>query len=118
MSKEQITVLLPYYLHDGYKLLFEELRYNVIWADNKEELEDKIRSHKIDIALEWQHGRHDYRILNLVRKYYATVPVLLMLNWNGEPPDNFDELDYADTLSPVINADEVKEKFYRYCHHS
>ena len=105
-------------MYDGIKDLFENFGYYVIWFDNKAILEDKIRNHKIEFALEWQHGRHDYTILNLVRKYYADVPVLLMLNWNGEPPDNFDDLDYVNTLSPVVNVDEVKEKFYRYCHHS
>ena len=112
-------ITLPYYLHDGYKLLFEELGYHVLWADNLEELEDKIRRNaKMDIAFEWQHGCQDHTNLNLVRKYYDNVPVILFLNRNGKPPDNFAELDYADTLSPVATADEVKEKFYRYCHHS
>ncbi len=107
----KITVLLSFYLVEEFKECFEQLGYNVIWADNKEELEEKIRKNKIDIALEWQHSRTDYTILNLVRKYYEDVPVLLALNWNGQPPENFDELDYADVLSTPFTAEELREKF-------
>ncbi len=118
MSKKTITVLLPFYLIKEYKDIFEELGYAVIWADNKEALEEMILTHKIDIALEWQHGRDDHTILNLVRKYYAHVPVLLMLNWNHMPPDNFAELGYVDTLPVPININELKEKIHFYCKHT
>ena len=114
MDNNKITILLPSYLHENYKEIFEDLGYLVIWTDNENELETLIRKNKIDIAFEWQHSRTDYTILTLVRKYYADVPVVLMLNWNGQPPGNFAELDYADVISSVPTVQEIRDKINKF----
>lgn len=111
MNDQKINVLLHFYLHEGFKKIFEGLGYRVIWADKKKELEELIQKNKIDIGLEWQQSGNDYTILNLVRKYHPDIPVLLMLNWNGQRPENFENLGYADVISSAPTVQEIREKF-------
>jgi hypothetical protein len=108
-----ITLLLPYYLGDSFRLLFEALGFSVIHSEKRDMLEQAIRSTPIDIALEWQHGREDYSIRDLLRKYNKRVPILLLLNWNGYLPPDFPNLGYIDYLDVPWAMDELMSKFHR-----
>jgi hypothetical protein len=57
-----ITVLLPYYLHVGFKHILEAMGYDVVWADNASYLIKMLEGHHVDIAIEWQHGPNCSRI--------------------------------------------------------
>jgi len=109
-----ITMLLPFYLNEHFPSLFEDiLGFRILWTDNKQDTEKIVESFTIDIALEWQHGREDYPIRDILRKYNKKdVPILLCLNYHGQPPPNFDNLGYAGYLKIPFKMAELKQKIY------
>jgi hypothetical protein len=108
-----ISLLLPYYLDEAFRYLFERIGFSVIHSNEKDVLEAAVRSSHIDIALEWQHGREDYTIRNLLRKYRKRIPILLCLNWDGQFPRNFLSQGYQDYLDVPWTTDELMRKFYK-----
>lgn len=110
---DSISLLLPYYLVDSFRYLFERIGFSVIHSDNRDLVEEAVRSAHIDIALEWQHGRDDYPIRDLLRKYGRQVPILLCLNWDGQFPPDFLNQGYQDYLVVPWTTDELMRKFYR-----
>jgi hypothetical protein len=108
-----ISLLLPYYLDEAFRYLFETTGFCVIHSNKKDVLEEAVRSAHIDIALEWQHGREDYPIRDLLRKYNKRPPILLCLNWDGRFPPNFSSLGYQDYLDVPWTMDELMSKFYK-----
>ncbi len=112
-SSPSITVLLPYYMIDCFRLLFEDMGFSVIHSENRGLLQKAIRAAHIDIALEWQHDREDYPIRDLLRKYNKRVPILLCLNWNGRLPRDFPSIGYEDYLNVPWTIDELMSKCYK-----
>ena len=108
-----ISLLLPYYLDEAFRYLFERIGFSVIHSYKRELVEEAVRSAHIDIALEWQHGRDDYPIRDLLRKYSRRAPILLCLNWDGQFPPNFLSQGYQDYLDVPFGTDELMRKFYR-----
>jgi hypothetical protein len=108
-----ISLLLPNYLDEVFRYLFERIGFSVIHNYNRDLLEEAIRSVDIDIALEWQHGREDYPIRDLLWKYNKRIPILLSLNWDGRFPPDFLSLGYQDYLDVPWTTDELMSKFYR-----
>jgi hypothetical protein len=74
-----ISLLLPCYLDVCFRHLFERIGFSVIHSYEKDAVEEAVRPAHIDIALEWQWGREDYPIRDLLRKYNRRVPILLLL---------------------------------------
>ncbi len=62
-----ITIVLPWYLHSGFSDLYQGLGFRVLWAESRDELARKLQGETIDLALEWQHGREDYPVRDLLR---------------------------------------------------
>jgi hypothetical protein len=87
--------------------------FSVIHSYKKDVVEEAIRTAHIDIALEWQHGREDHPIRDLLRKHNKNVPILLYLNWDGQFPPNFSSLGYQDYLNLPPTIDELMSKFYK-----
>lgn len=110
--QKNITLLLPFYLDEGFKSIFEELGYTTFWSDDPDEYPDFIRNNKIDIAFEWQHGLRDFPIRNLLFKYGKKVPIILFLNLSGKLPEDFDELGYVDNLNVPPTLKEIEEKIF------
>jgi len=108
-----ISLLLPYYLDECFRHLFEGFGFSVIHSYDKDVVEKAVRSAHIDIALEWQYGREDYPIRDLLRKYDKRVPILLCLNWDGQFPPNFSSLGYQGYLNVPWTIDELMSKFYK-----
>lgn len=108
-----ITLLLPYYLDEVFRLLFEDMGFSVIHSYKGDVLEEAVRTAPIDIALEWQHGPEDYPIWDLLRKHNKSVPILLCLNWNGQFPRYFSSLGYQDYLNVPWTMDELMSKFHK-----
>ncbi len=108
-----ISLLLPYYLDECFRHLFERIGFSVIHSYERALVEEAVRSAHIDIALEWQHGREDYPIRDLLRKYNRRVPILLFLNWDGQFPPDFSSLGYDGYLDLSWGMDALLSKFYR-----
>jgi hypothetical protein len=108
-----ISLLLPYYLDECFRYVFEGIGFSVIHSYERDLVEEAVRSAHIDIALEWQHGREDYPIRDLLRKHNRRVPILLCLNWDGQFPPNFLSQGYQDYLDVPFTTDELMRKFYR-----
>jgi len=108
-----ISLLLPYYLDECFRHLFERIGFSVIHSYERDLVEEAIRSTHIDIALEWQHGREDYPIRDLLRKYSKSAPILLFLNWDGQFPHDFSSLGYDGYLDLSRGMDELMRKFYK-----
>jgi DNA-binding NtrC family response regulator len=109
-----IKVLLPYYLNSGFKDIFENLGFRVFWSEDMHEAEDFIKNEQIDIAFEWQRGRMDFPLKNIIKKYNKKIPIILCLNWDGELPGDIHDLGYIDSLNiPIKNEDlfKIVEKF-------
>ena len=109
----QMSLLLPYYLHDGFKDIFECYGFKVLWSNNREELENIIQSNEIDLALEWQHGEFDFTIRDLLSKNNKNIPIFLCLNWNGKLLIDYKELGYCDWLEVPFPSDDFWDKFYK-----
>jgi len=83
--EETVSLLLPYYLFWGFSRIFGNLGFEVLWAEESpEETEEIVRTREPDLAIEWQHGRYDFPICNLLKKYGRSTPVVLALNWDGK----------------------------------
>jgi hypothetical protein len=106
----RISLLLPYHLDEAWCLIFSD--FQVLWADNRIDLERIIQRSPIDLALEWQHGPEDYPIRDLLRRHQKDASVFLCLNWNSRIPRNFQELGYTGYLYVPFNIDEMRRKFY------
>ena len=106
-----ISLLLPYYLDECFRHLFEGMGFSVIHSYERGLVEEAVRSAHIDLALEWQHGREDYPIRDLLRKYNRRVPILLFLNWDGQFPPNFSSLGYDGYLDLSWGMDELMSRF-------
>jgi len=111
-SSKSITLLLPFYLHEGFILLFNSMGFSVIHSYNSEVVEKEIKQFHVDLALEWQHGPEDYSIRDLLRRCNKNVPIFLILNWNGQLPPNFPSLGYQDYLNVPWKIEELMSKFY------
>ncbi len=110
MNSNNIKLLLSYYLDENFKMLFDPLGYDVLWAETSEETEKMIKdNHDIDIALEWQHGAEDYPIRDLLQKYKRSTKVILALNWNNEKPANLRNLGYFDAIDVPLDPDDFTE---------
>ena len=110
-SSKSITLLLPSYLDETFIHLFNSTGLTVIHSYRPEVLEQEVRQFHIDLALEWQRGPEDYPIRDLLRKCKKSVPILLLLNWNGRIPSNFSSLGYNDYLDVPWEIDELISKF-------
>ena len=110
-SSKSITLLLPSYLDETFIHLFNSTGLTVIHSYRPEVLEGEVRQFHIDLALEWQRGPEDYPIRDLLRKCKKSVPILLLLNWNGRIPSNFSSLGYNDYLDVPWEIDELISKF-------
>jgi hypothetical protein len=107
---EPITLLLPYYLHEGFISFFNAMGFAVIHSPQAEALEREITQHPIDLAIEWQHGPRDYPLRNLLKEHKKSIPILLSLNWNGTVPPDFPSLGYQDYLQVPWKIGELKSK--------
>jgi hypothetical protein len=94
-----ITVLLPWYLDPGFKDIFQDLGFRVLWSASAEGLARCLDRCRPDIALEWQHGVGDFPVRDLLASRGLDTPVFLCLNWSGRLPGNPSELGYAGWLS-------------------
>jgi DNA-binding response OmpR family regulator len=112
-SLKPITLLLPYYLHEGFISIFNAMGFAVIHSPQAEALEREIKKFPIDLAIEWQHGPKDYPIRNLLKKHKKSTPILLSLNWNGTVPPNFRGLGYQDYLNVPWKIKELKSKLHK-----
>ena len=108
-----ISLLLPYYLDECFRTLFEGVGFSVIHSYQRDLVEEAVRSAHIDIALEWQHGREDYPIRDLLRKHNKRVPILLFLNWDGQFPPNFSSLGYDGYLDLSWGVGDLISRFYK-----
>jgi len=111
-SSKTITLLLPYYLHEGFISLFNAMGFAVVHSPQAETLEREIKECPIDLAIEWQHGPKDYPLRNLLKKHKKSIPILLSLNWNGSVPPDFPSLGYQDYLNVPWKFNELKSKLY------
>ncbi|MBM4305951.1 MAG: hypothetical protein FJ123_04350 [Deltaproteobacteria bacterium] len=111
-SSKTITILLPYYLHEGFISFFNAMGFAVVHSPRAEALEKDITQHPFDLAIEWQHGPKDYPIRNLLKKHKKSIPILLSLNWNGSVPNNFPSLGYQDYLNVPWKINELKSKLH------
>jgi len=112
-SSKTITLLLPYYLHEGFISFFNAMGFAVVHSPQAEALEKDITKHPIDLAVEWQHGPKDYPIRNLLKKHKKSIPIFLSLNWNGSVPQNLSSLGYQDYLKVPWKVIELKSKLYK-----
>lgn len=78
-----VSLLLPYYLDESFARLFEGMGFEVLWSESREETAKIVSRREPDLAFEWQHGRYDYPICDLLGKYGRSTPVVLALNWNA-----------------------------------
>lgn len=112
-SSKPITLLLPYYLHEGFISFFNAMGFAVIHSHRAEELEKEITQHPVDLAIEWQHGPKDYPIRDLLKKHKKSTPIFLSLNWNGKVPLDFPSLGYQDFLNVPWKIKELKSKLHK-----
>lgn len=110
---DSISLLLPYYLDECFRHLFERIGFSVIHSYERDVVEEAVRSAHIDIALEWQWGREDYPIRDLLRKHNRRIPILLFLNWDGLFPPKFSSLGYDGYLDLSWGMDELMRRFCR-----
>lgn len=114
ISKYQKTILLPYYLDRVFKSLLTKMQYNVLWANNRDDIIKLGVNNNFDIALEWQHGINDYPIRDILNFINKDVPIMLCLNWNGNVIENYKANGYVDCLSIPWNIEEFREKIKKY----
>ncbi len=90
---------------------------------------------QIDAVLEWQRGRYDFPLLKFYQDFRHIVNVIqtnrndkeqvslpnfskpplfyLCLNWNGEPPENWETIGYNGLLSAPFDKQELKYRYDR-----
>jgi hypothetical protein len=116
MAVERLTMVLDFKLNQAFRDLFESYGFGVLWAEaDAKALEAMIRPGEVDIAINYQYGREDYSLRDLVWRKDKNVPVLLTLNWDGTLPPKYEELGFAGTLkwpNTVDSVKELKEKVY------
>lgn len=112
-SNSQPTILLPYYLDSSFKVLLSR-KYNILWADSREELIKLVVNNDFDIALEWQHGLEDFPIRDILNFLNNDTPILLCLNWNNNVVENHKERGYVDYLNVPMTLDELDLKVSKY----
>jgi len=100
VSKDNLSLLLPYYLDKTFSEIFRHIGFEVFWADNRADTERIIMENEPDLALEWQHGCFDFPIRDLLKKHKRPTPVILLLNWNGSLPNETNDLGYAGYANP------------------
>jgi len=106
-KKRKKTILLSPYLVENFQFIFEALGYNVLLPKTLEKLIDIVIKDNYDIAIEWQRGKNEFLIRNLLIKYNKNKPVLLSLNWNGEKPEDFNHLGYYDYVTFPFNIEDI-----------
>ena len=107
-SDERITMLLPFYHGEGFSELYEAIGFRTIWAETKEELEEKLDGEQPDIALEWPHGPLDFPIRDMLKKRNLKTPILLCNNYTIRE-DHLSIgfvgiLDVTQDIHEIINA--------------
>jgi len=108
-----ISLLLPYYLDEIFVDIYQDVGFEVLWADNREETEKIIMENEPDLAMEWQRGPYDFPIRDLLTKYGRRTPVILLLNWNGSLPEGVEdvkEVGCAGYANP-FKMDEIIGQF-------
>ncbi len=113
-SNSQLTILLPYYLDRSFKDLLIAMNYNVLWANNRNDLIKLAMNNDFDIALEWQHGPDDFPIKDILNFINKDLPVLLCLNWNNTVIENYKTKGYADYLNVPWSLNEFNLKINKY----
>ncbi len=108
----RISVLLSYRMGIGLREAYRMLGFHVLWAEAKSEFIEIVKNNDFDIAIEWQHGRTDYTVRDILRQYEKNVPVVLYLNYRGQPPPDLNQLGYADTLK-IFDINELRGKLLR-----
>lgn len=108
-----ISLLLPYYLDETFSEAFQDLGLRVLGGHSRETTKRVVMENEPDVAIEWQHGRNDFPIRDLLREYRRKTPVVLSLNWNGSLPDNFEELGYMGYVNVPFKTSELLRFFYR-----
>ncbi len=112
INPHKIVLLLSPRLDYLFSVLFKDMGFDVLWAENLEETEKLLKRTKPDIAIEWQGHAKDYSLLNLTHKYWKETSVLLCLNWNRKIPRDFPKLTYSGFLSCPIKLQELFEEMY------
>lgn len=112
-GRRSLSLLLPYYLHDGFAVIFRDIGFEVFWAGNREDTEKIIMENEPDLAIEWQHGPDDFPIRDLLRRYGRWTPVILALNWNGSLPDDTKEIGCVGCVNVPWNLRELMDLFYK-----
>ena len=79
-------LLLSHYLVQEFADIFYDIGFRVLWAAKYEGMEQIIANMEPDLAIEWQHGRDDFPVRDLLQKYGRKTPVMCALNWNRLPP--------------------------------
>jgi hypothetical protein len=113
MDKLNLTLLMPGRMDELFAWSFSYFIEKVIWHQDEKELETQIRDNDFDIALEWQYGHDDHTVLDLVKKYNKKAQVILCLNWNGDVPDDFEEVGYFDYMDVPLTLGEMRILFER-----
>jgi hypothetical protein len=118
-ERHKISILLPYYWWEDIPKTLEMFGFKILWPDYEQVAQRRMESENLamdndpDLAIDWQWGRYDFPILNLLRKYGKNTPVFLARNWNGTLPDNLYEIGYAGYLNVPFKIREMFSFFYK-----
>jgi len=112
VSKDNLSLLLPYYLDKTFSEIFREIGFEVFWADNRADTEKVIIENEPDLAIEWRYGDDDFPIRDLLRKYRRRTPIFLALNWGGPLPDP-GEIGCTGYIDVPFKMMELMDLFYK-----
>ena len=110
-KSQKITILLSSYLGECFFEIFKSLGFNVLW-EGRQNREDIINHHCIDLAIEWQHGERDFPVRDFLKKHHhEETKIFLALNWDGKLPNDFEKLGFTGFLEVPFVVDEMMVKF-------
>lgn len=113
VDTNKITLLIPCYLNDVVKTVFEDFGFNVLYGKAYGQMERLIKLHgnDIDIAIEWQRGPDYFPVRDLFKKYGVRAPIFLALNYYFRVPEDFAQLGFVGYLNVPFDLEEVEVKF-------
>jgi len=110
---DKITLLIPCYLNDVLKTVFEDFGINVLYGKSYGQMEQLVKEHgtEIDLAIEWQRDANYFPVRDLFKKYGVKAPIFLALNYYFRVPEDFTELGFAGHLNVPFELEEAEMKF-------